>query len=130
MMNMKNKFCSELSRAKGLGAAGSGTYHWWHQRITALILALMGFWVFCFSWSVANQELSKIVNVIQKPYNIVMLALFILIGFYHAGLGMQVVIEDYIACRAIRLIFLLFMQIFLLFTVVSFLVAVLYVMHL
>jgi succinate dehydrogenase / fumarate reductase, membrane anchor subunit len=127
---MKDKFRSELSKAKGLGSASSGSHHWWHQRLTALMLALMAAWLFCFTWSVADQELSGVLNVLQKPYNIIMLSLFILVSFYHASLGMQVVIEDYITCRALRLVLLLCIQLFSILTVISFLVAVLYIMNL
>jgi succinate dehydrogenase / fumarate reductase, membrane anchor subunit len=127
---MKDKFRSELSKAKGLGSASSGSHHWWHQRLTALMLALMAAWLFCFTWSVANQELSGVLNILQKPYNIIMLSLFILVSFYHASLGMQVIIEDYITCRALRLVLLLCIQLFSILTVISFLVAVLYIMNL
>lgn len=127
---MKNKFRSELSKAKGLGSAGSGSHHWWHQRVTALMLALMVAWLFCFTWSVANQEPSGVLNILQKPYNIIMLSLFILVSFYHASLGMQVVIEDYVTCRIVRLALLLCIQLFSILTVISFLVAVLHIIKL
>jgi len=127
---MKSKFRSGLSKAKGLGSSGSGAHHWWHQRVTALMLALMAAWLFCFSWSVASQELSGMLYILQKPYNIIMLSLFILVSFYHASLGMQVVIEDYVTCRALRLALLLCIQLFSILTVVSFLAAVLHVMNL
>lgn len=127
---MKNKYRSALSIAKNLGSAGSGSSHWWHQRFTAVLLVLFTWWLFCFSWELSGSELSGVVEVIKKPYNVVMLSLFTLIGFYHSVLGMQVVIEDYVHCRAVRLALLLIVQIFSIVTVISFLVAVLYVMNL
>lgn len=127
---MKNKYRSDLSKAKNLGSAGSGVSHWWHQRFTAILLTLITGWVFCFSWEIAASELSGIIEVFKKPYHIVMLALFVVIGFYHAALGMQVVIEDYVHCRAVRLVMLLATQIFSIVTALAFIVAVLYVMTL
>ncbi len=127
---MKKIFRSDLSVAKNLGSAGSGAKHWWHQRFTAVFLAIMTFWVICFSWQLSGKELSGLVEVVKHPYNIVMLSLFTLMGFYHSVLGMQVVIEDYVSCRIVKLVMLLLMQIFSIVTVVSFLVAVLYVMTL
>lgn len=127
---MRNKFRSDLSVAKNLGSAGSGSQHWWHQRFTAIFLAIMVFWVICFSWQLSSKELSGLIEVIKHPYNIVMLSLFTLMGFYHSVLGMQVVIEDYVSCRVARLIMLLLVQIFSIVTVIAFLVAVLYVMTL
>jgi succinate dehydrogenase / fumarate reductase membrane anchor subunit len=127
---MKNKYRSDLSLAKNLGSAGSGSNHWWHQRFTAIIMVLLTFWFFCFFKELNAADLNGAIKIIQKPYNIIILTLFSLAGFYHSVLGMQVVIEDYITCRILRLSILLSVQIFSIVTVVSFLVAVLYVMNL
>ncbi len=127
---MKNKYRSDLSKVKKLGSAGSGSGHWWHQRFTAILLALLTGWVFCFSWQISGSELGGIIEVFKKPYHIVIVTLFVVIGFYHAVLGMQVIIEDYVHCRAMRLMLLLTTQIFSIVTVLAFIIAVLYVMTL
>ena len=127
---MKNKFRSDLSIAKNLGSAASGSRHWWHQRFTAIILVISTIWIFVFSWELSGLERGEMLEVIKNPYNVIMLSIFTLTGFYHAALGMQVVIEDYVTCRAYRLVMLLIVQIFSIVTAISFLVAVLYVMTL
>ena len=127
---MKNKFRSDLSIAKNLGSAGSGSRGWWHQRFTAVVLAIATIWFFAFSWEISTVGMNGIIEVIKKPTNVVMLLLFTLMGFYHAALGMQVVIEDYVHCRAARLLMLLSIQIFSIVTVIAFMVAILYVMSL
>ncbi len=127
---MKNKYRSDLAIAKNLGSAGSGSAHWWYQRVTAIILTITTFWLICFSWSLSGLEVSGVIDVVKKPYNIVMLALFTVAGFYHAALGMRVIIEDYIHCRAIRLVSILLVQIFSIVTIISFIIAVLHVMNL
>jgi succinate dehydrogenase / fumarate reductase, membrane anchor subunit len=127
---MKNKFRSDLYKAKNLGSAGSGSGHWWHQRFTAILLTLLTVWVFCFSWQLSGAELGGVIEVFKNPIHIVLVSLFVIIGFYHAVLGMQIVIEDYIHCRAMRLFLLLSTQIFSIVTVFAFIVAVLYVMTL
>ena len=125
---MKNKFRSDLSIAKNIGSADSGAKHWWHQRFTAIIMVLSTFWLFSFTWQLSGAELSGVIEVVKQPCNVIMLSLFTLMGFYHAALGMQVVIEDYVTCRVARLTMLLFVQIFSIVTAIAFLVAVLYVM--
>ena len=37
-------FKSPLNQVFGLGSAGEGTSHWWHQRLTAIALVPLGFW--------------------------------------------------------------------------------------
>jgi len=59
-----------------------------------------------------------------------MLTLFTAAGFYHVVLGMRVILEDYIHCRAIRLVLVLLVQIFSIVTIISFIMAVLHVMNL
>ena len=127
---MKNKYRSDLSKAKNLGSAGSGSGHWWHQRLTAILLTLITAWLFCFSWEISNSTQSEIIEVFKKPYHVLMLTLFVMAGFYHAALGMQVVIEDYVHCRAVRLSLILMVQIFSIVTALAFILAVLYVMTL
>lgn len=128
---MKNNlYRSNLSKAKNLGAAGSGVHHWWHQRFTAVILLLITAWVYCFAWDLGNAETSGIIDVFQKPYHVIMLSLFVIFGLYHAALGMQVVIEDYVHCRFMRLALLLTTQVFSIITAFAFIIAILYVMTL
>lgn len=127
---MKNKFRSDLSIAKNLGSAASGSKHWWHQRFSALMLALVTIWLVTFSWDLGRAETSAIVEILKRPYNIIMLSIFVMSGLYHAALGMQVVIEDYVHCRAARLVMLLLVQVLSIVTAISFLIAVLHVMNL
>ncbi|MBN8511446.1 MAG: succinate dehydrogenase, hydrophobic membrane anchor protein [Rickettsiales bacterium] len=127
---MKNKFRSDLSIAKNLGSAGSGSKHWWYQRFSSLMLLFVTSWLVTFSWDLGRAETSAIVEILKRPYNIIMLGIFVMSGLYHAALGMQVVIEDYVHCRAARLVTLLLVQVFSIVTAISFLIAVLHVMNL
>jgi len=129
-MNRKSKYRSKLFTAKGLGSGGSGTHHWWHQRVTAIALIPITLWLVWFCGQIFGKEASEIIATIAKPYNLVGLILFIIVMFYHAALGMQVVIEDYVTCRIMRLFMLLTIQIFSVVTVMSLIVAFLYVMTL
>ena len=88
-----------LSRARGLGSAKSGTGHWWWQRVTAVLLAVLVPWLIGLLVSMVGADMDSARNVIAKPWNLIVLAAFVIAAFWHARLGIQVVIEDYVHTR-------------------------------
>jgi len=97
---------SPLSRAKGLGSAREGTGHFWHQRLTSLLLIPLVLWL-GFSLAAMPVDHATLVEWIRQPLVTVGLLLLILVVFYHAQLGLQVVIEDYVGSHAKRTVTLL-----------------------
>ena len=97
---------SPLSRVKGLGSAKDGTHHFWHQRLTSLLLVPLVLWL-GFSLAAMPVDHATLVDWVGQP--LVTIALVLLIGtvFYHAKLGLQVVIEDYVASHSRRTLTLL-----------------------
>lgn len=92
-----------ISRARGLGSAKSGTAHFWWQRVTAIFLALLTPWLIGLLLALAGSDLGHIQTAIAKPWNAILLAVFSVCLFWHARLGLQVVIEDYIHQRALEI---------------------------
>jgi succinate dehydrogenase / fumarate reductase membrane anchor subunit len=99
-------FRTPLSRVKGLGSAREGTSHFWHQRLTALLLIPLTLWI-GFSIAALPVDHATLVSWIQQPLVTVVLVLLIMVTFYHAQLGLQTVIEDYVAAHASRTFVLL-----------------------
>lgn len=97
---------SSLSKVKGLGSAKEGTHHFWHQRLTALLLIPLVLWI-GFSLAALPVDHATLVGWIQQPWVSVVLILLIIVTFYHAKLGLQVVVEDYFASHARRTAMLL-----------------------
>ena len=95
-----------LSRVKGLGSAKDGTSHFWHQRLTALLMIPLVLWI-GFSVAALPAEHADLVAWVQQPLVTAGLVLLVISLFYHAQLGLQVVIEDYIASHARRAVVLL-----------------------
>jgi len=91
-----------LARARGLGSAKSGTEHFWWQRVTAIVLVLLVPWLVWLLVSLAGADLDTARAVIAKPWNAILLAIFAVAMFWHAKLGIQVVIEDYVHTRALE----------------------------
>jgi succinate dehydrogenase / fumarate reductase membrane anchor subunit len=88
---------TKLAQVRGLGAAHSGVGHWWWQRVTAVALIPLSLW---FVYSLLNViQLDTAVKVSEwfsSPVNTIMAVLLIAATFYHAKLGVQVVVEDYV----------------------------------
>ena len=97
---------SPLSRVKGLGSAKDGTSHFWHQRLTALLLIPLVLWV-GFSLAALPVDHATLTGWIQQTWVTVALTLLIIVTFYHAQLGLQVIIEDYVASHLRRTVILL-----------------------
>ena len=91
------KLVTPLARVRGLGSAKSGVGHWWQQRVTALALVPLGLW---FIVSIAGMDVSSHAAVVQwlrDPATLVLLIFLVVVMLQHAQLGMQVIIEDYVA---------------------------------
>lgn len=98
---------SPLGRARGLGSAKEGTHHFWVQRVTAVALIPLVLW---FVYSIAQLPSGGYEVVrwwVHAPSVAVALVLFIACALYHSMLGVQVVIEDYIAADGTKIVALL-----------------------
>ncbi len=98
------KYRSPLAKAVGLGSAKTGTSHWWMQRVTAVALVPLSFWVIIFLDLSLNAPYQETVAWLASPLNTVVMVAWLLAVFYHAALGLQVVIEDYIAAEGVKIV--------------------------
>ena len=99
-------FRTPLAKVKGLGSAKDGTTHFWRQRLTALLLIPLVLWI-GFSLAALPVDHATLVGWIQQPWVSVALVLLVIVTFYHAQLGLQVVIEDYVSSHSRRTAILL-----------------------
>jgi succinate dehydrogenase / fumarate reductase membrane anchor subunit len=90
---------SPIARVRGLGSAREGVGHWWVQRMTALALIPLGIWFVASVVCLAGADHAAITQWLSAPFTLGALALTILAAFYHAVLGLQVVVEDYIHAK-------------------------------
>jgi succinate dehydrogenase / fumarate reductase membrane anchor subunit len=101
---------SPLGRAIGLGSAKEGVEHWWRQRVTALALVPLVLWFVVSLIGLVGADRAALVAWVHQPMPAMLLILLLVATFYHAALGLQVVIEDYIHGEAMRLGALLVMR--------------------
>ena len=85
-----------LARVRGLGSAKNGSSHWWVQRLTALLLVVTLPWFVWLLLSTAGADFASLRLTLAQPFNATMMTLLVIGAFWHAQLGLQVVIEDYI----------------------------------
>jgi succinate dehydrogenase / fumarate reductase membrane anchor subunit len=94
---------SPVARVRGLGSAKSGTQHWWHQRVSAVALILLVSWFVVSLILNAPAGQAQVRAWVSSPVTMVMLIMTILFGLWHAALGMQVVIEDYVHSEGMKI---------------------------
>ena len=85
-----------LGRAIGLGSAKHGAEHWWSQRVSAVALIVLGLWFAASLIAHAGVNHADFVTWLRGPITAILMLLLLAATFYHAALGLQVVIEDYV----------------------------------
>jgi succinate dehydrogenase / fumarate reductase membrane anchor subunit len=94
---------SPLGRALGLGSAKEGVEHWWLQRLSALALVPLVLWFVISVVELAGADRAALVAWLHQPLPAVLMVLLLVATFYHAALGLQVVIEDYVQGEGLKL---------------------------
>ena len=88
-----------LKRVHGLGSAKDGTHHFIVQRITAVALVPLTIWIVFVALSLVHSDYAHARAMLHHPFAAVWLIAFLVAALWHAQLGLQVVIEDYVHVR-------------------------------
>ncbi|WAC63695.1 succinate dehydrogenase, hydrophobic membrane anchor protein [Pseudoxanthomonas sp. SL93] len=103
-MSIQNdKFRTPIKNARGLGSAKDGVGHFITQRATAVALVALGLWFLCFLVGLAGADYVTATAAVARPWNAVLLVAFLVAMFWHAQVGVQVVIEDYVHSHGLAL---------------------------
>jgi succinate dehydrogenase / fumarate reductase, membrane anchor subunit len=87
---------TSIGRVRGLGAAHSGAHHWLVIRYTAIGSLLLTIWFGLSLLLLPNFNYFTVREWLSAPIPATAMALFIIVNIWHARLGIQVVIEDYV----------------------------------
>ena len=87
---------TSIGRVRGLGASRTGPHHWLLQRWTAIGNLLLIVFLSVSLLLLPNLSYVNVVDWIARPIPAMAVALFIISTFWHARLGLQVFIEDYV----------------------------------
>ena len=96
MSMSNNRLRTPLKNARGLGSAKDGTHHFVLQRITAVALVFLSIYVVGLIISLVGDDYATVRASVAHPCNAVLLIAFVVASFWHAKLGLQVIIEDYV----------------------------------
>ena len=87
---------TSIGRVRGLGSAKSGSHHWLVQRFTAIGNLLLLIWLGVSLIMLPNLGYATVIEWISSPVPATAMALLVITTFWHARLGVQVLIEDYV----------------------------------
>ena len=85
-----------LRSGKNTGAAES-VRRWWYQRLSAVALVPLTLWFIYELIALGTLEYAAVREWLASPATAILFILLIPALFYHALLGMEEVIEDYVA---------------------------------
>jgi succinate dehydrogenase / fumarate reductase membrane anchor subunit len=98
---------SPIGRVLGLGSAKEGVGHWWSQRVSAVALVILTLWFVSALLRLDELSYPLVTAWLAKPVNAVLMALLVATTAYHSQLGVQVVVEDYVAGKGAKVVALL-----------------------
>ena len=95
-MTVSQPMRTPLRRVRGLGAARSGTIHFWYQRVTSVAGIPLTIGLLFIITALLGRSHAAVVQILGSPIVAIVMLLFIISTFYHMKIGMQVIIEDYV----------------------------------
>ncbi len=87
---------TSIGRVRGLGAAHHGPHHWLVQRFTAIGNLVLMSWLLASFVLLGDFGHASVVKWLTQPLTATAMILLVVSLFWHARLGLQVLVEDYI----------------------------------
>jgi succinate dehydrogenase / fumarate reductase membrane anchor subunit len=106
-MSERAQMRTPLGRVRGLGAARSGTGHFWHQRVTSVAGIPLTIALIIIVVTLLGRSHATTVQVLGSPLVAIVMLLFIANSAYHMWIGMQEIILDYVHGEIIKLVTLM-----------------------
>ena len=87
---------TSIGKVRGLGSAHHGAHHWLVARTTAVGNLVLMSWLIVSLAMMEDYSYGALTAWLSKPVAAVPMILLVICVFYHAKLGLQVLIEDYV----------------------------------
>jgi succinate dehydrogenase / fumarate reductase, membrane anchor subunit len=114
-----------IAKVRGLGAARTGLHHWKMQRLTAISNLLLVLWFIFSAMALSGSGYAQVRAWLASPVTASLMVLLIISTFYHARLGLQTVVEDYVHHEGVKVASLVAIVLIVLALAVACIVAVL-----
>jgi succinate dehydrogenase / fumarate reductase membrane anchor subunit len=89
-------YLTDLKRARGMGAAKTGTEHFWNMTVSSVaLLILIPLFVFTVG-PMIGAPYEEVTAHFARPFPAIVAGLTIVVSFLHFKGGVQVLIEDYV----------------------------------
>ena len=75
---------------------------WIMQRVSALIVAPLIVWFLLSLITLSTGDYNSVINFFSKPLFLILTIILLIIGFFHAKIGLSEIVEDYIQNEKIK----------------------------
>ena len=99
-----------LHKVRGMGSAHSGTGHFWHERVTSVALIPLSLWFGYVMLGLAGTSEVTALQFLAHPWNAILMGAFVAFSLWHAYLGLQVVVDDYIHTAGTKIFLMLLIR--------------------
>lgn len=101
------RYLTDRKRAVGMGAAKTGTAHFWAMKVSSFgLMILVPLFVFNLG-PMLGESHEAVLAHFARPYPAILAALTLVVGFMHFKDGVQVLIEDYVHGIAEKILIIL-----------------------
>ncbi|MEM7664294.1 MAG: succinate dehydrogenase, hydrophobic membrane anchor protein [Pseudomonadota bacterium] len=87
---------TSIGKVRGLGSSHDGAHHWLVQRFTAISNLLLMSWLLISFLALGDLSYTSVSTWIAQPIPATAMILLVISLFWHARMGLQVLIEDYV----------------------------------
>ena len=87
---------TSIGKVRGLGSAHEGAHHWLLQRFTAVGNVVLMLWLVTSFVLLPDMSYGTVSAWLSAPIPATAMILLVVSTFWHARLGLQVLVEDYV----------------------------------